>query len=137
MERNSKGYPIYKDSKNIVHLYYAKKKLNRSLSSNEEVHHIDGDKDNFNPTNLLVLSREDHLNLEREIRIWKNLDIGSTLITFLSLIFFILYSIMQNTFLLTSISLLLVVALLMRFFPEKLRKFLFWYGLLKKHPNPS
>lgn len=136
MERDNKGYPVYKDSKRLVHRYYAKEKVGgRELFPNEEVHHIDGNKDNFNPINLLVLSKEDHFSLEKEIRFQKNLNYGHILIAVLSIIFLLLYLLMQNAFLLTTTFIIQVFGILMWFFPKQLRKFLFAFGILKKHPQ--
>ena len=63
MELNEKGYPIYKDSGTFVHRDYAYKYLlnrERKLRPGEQVHHVDGDKLNLNPNNLVILSKGDH-----------------------------------------------------------------------------
>ena len=44
------------------------KALGRSLKSNEHVHHIDGDKTNNNPKNLLILSKSEHHRLHGTIQ---------------------------------------------------------------------
>lgn len=74
------GYPVWKKSfdgiKKRVHRTRAKKYLyERDREkypfnfSDYEVHHIDGDKFNFDTDNLLVVLREDHTKIEasREI----------------------------------------------------------------------
>lgn len=53
---NVRGY-VYE------HRIVAEKKLGRYLLSNEVVHHIDGNKTNNSPNNLIVLSNEDHATL--------------------------------------------------------------------------
>ena len=45
------------------HRIVAEKKLGRYLRSDEVVHHIDGNKTNNSPDNLIVLSNEDHATL--------------------------------------------------------------------------
>lgn len=53
---NARGY-VYE------HRIVAEKKLGRYLRSDEVVHHIDGNKTNNSPDNLIVLSNEDHATL--------------------------------------------------------------------------
>lgn len=45
------------------HILVAEQKLNRTLSSNEQVHHIDHDKANNDPKNLIVLTAAEHSRL--------------------------------------------------------------------------
>lgn len=53
---NWKGY-VYE------HVYIAERDIGRSLSPDEVVHHLDGDRQNNEPSNLLVLSRGMHARL--------------------------------------------------------------------------
>lgn len=46
---------------------YVYEKFNGILPSNEDVHHIDGNKDNNNLSNLIALSRQDHAKLHGEL----------------------------------------------------------------------
>lgn len=54
--QNWEGY-IYE------HIVVAERKIGRSLSANEEVHHLDLDRSNNNPTNLIVLEKSQHVAL--------------------------------------------------------------------------
>ena len=45
------------------HRYIMEQYLGRKLTSNEEVHHLDGNKINNNISNLIVLSKSDHAKL--------------------------------------------------------------------------
>jgi hypothetical protein len=49
----------------LEHRILTEKLLRRKLSSNEVVHHLDGNCQNNIVTNLIVLSRKDHINLHR------------------------------------------------------------------------
>ena len=49
------------------HILVAESKIGRLLEKNEEVHHIDCNKLNNNPDNLLVLTRSEHRKLELTI----------------------------------------------------------------------
>lgn len=63
-------YRAYVKSKKKVYMLsrlIMSKKLGRSLKSDEEVHHIDGDPLNDNPDNLVVLSRQDHILLHSKL----------------------------------------------------------------------
>lgn len=52
-KRNAKGlYPL--------HRVLAENKIGRLLKSDEQVHHIDGDKSNNNPDNLEVMTASEH-----------------------------------------------------------------------------
>ncbi|KYC48282.1 MAG: hypothetical protein AMQ74_01616 [Candidatus Methanofastidiosum methylothiophilum] len=46
------------------------KELGRKLKKNEVVHHIDGNQFNDSKSNLLVLKRDKHTELERKIRVY-------------------------------------------------------------------
>lgn len=89
MELNKSGYPVYKDSKKLVHRHYAEKyNLHRPLEKWEEVHHVDGDKLNLNPANLVVLSEEIHEKISKRLNKEVNLNKANALIIFLTLILF-------------------------------------------------
>lgn len=57
---DSNGYYRFLDSDILVHRYIASKKIGRKLTSDEVVHHIDGNKKNNRPNNLKVCNREEH-----------------------------------------------------------------------------
>ena len=68
------GYKVYDNNhypiisingqKVRIHRYIAEKKIGRKLYSYEDVHHIDGNKKNWNPINLVVLTRHNHHVIE-------------------------------------------------------------------------
>ncbi len=89
MELNKKNYPVWKDSKKYVHRFIAKKYLlnGDNFREGEEVHHIDGDKLNFSPNNLIVLSKEDHKKITRRLNKERNLNKANILI--ISLVYFL------------------------------------------------
>ena len=60
---DSKGYPRFRDSGKLVHRAVAVNKLGGKIYSGYEVHHIDGNKLNFRPSNLKVMSKSQHARL--------------------------------------------------------------------------
>ena len=48
-----------------VHRIIAEQMLGRKLNSNEVVHHIDGNKHNNEPNNLMVLTRSEHVKIHQ------------------------------------------------------------------------
>lgn len=67
MTKTKDGYPAYTNSPHnggyagmTQHRTFMQKKLGRRLKRSEHVHHIDGDKSNNSPENLMVLSATDH-----------------------------------------------------------------------------
>jgi len=63
--RDRWGYVRYRYTNKLVHREVAEQKMERPLESWEFVHHIDGDKCNNAPENLLVCSWEDHNAIHR------------------------------------------------------------------------
>lgn len=61
------GYRVvYENGHEIKeHILVMEKKLGRKLTTDEVVHHIDGNKTNNNPNNLLVMNRGEHSRLHR------------------------------------------------------------------------
>ena len=59
------GYYRFKNSNQFVHKVIAEKMIGRKLEPNEEVHHINGNKLDNNPSNLLVLDYEEHFEFHR------------------------------------------------------------------------
>ena len=57
---DNKGYYRFSDSNKLVHRWIKEKELGRKLLANEVIHHIDGDKRNNNPSNLLCCTPEEH-----------------------------------------------------------------------------
>lgn len=62
---DEKGYERFSDSDTPVHRYVASKKIGRPIRSYEVVHHIDGNKRNNNPQNLLVCTQDEHDRIHR------------------------------------------------------------------------
>lgn len=66
-----KGYGVYRSTINgkrmYLHRIIAEQSLGRALLTDEHVHHIDRDKANNEPANLLVLNCDDHNRLHRAI----------------------------------------------------------------------
>lgn len=65
-------HPAAMSSKNwdgyvYEHIVVAEKKIGRRLRSNEEVHHLDLDRTNNNPSNLIVLEKSQHVTLHNWI----------------------------------------------------------------------
>jgi hypothetical protein len=68
---DSGGYPcIYLELRGYVrvHRIVAEKALGRKLKIDEEVHHIDGDKMNASPGNLLICSSRYHKELHQRCK---------------------------------------------------------------------
>lgn len=49
-----------------IHRRVMEEKLGRKLTSNEIVHHIDGNKLNNDPSNLIIVTRKEHIKIHRE-----------------------------------------------------------------------
>lgn len=65
---NSRGYFVFTRGRHkgrLVHRIVMEIKIGRDLLKNEDVHHIDGNKINNDPSNLMVISRSDHARLHR------------------------------------------------------------------------
>ncbi len=56
------GYLRFKDTGRLVHRWMASKKLGRykHVFKGMQVHHIDGNKLNNHPSNLIILTKEEH-----------------------------------------------------------------------------
>lgn len=68
---DSDGYPcIYLELRGYVRLHriVAEKALGRRLKIDEEVHHIDGNKMNASPRNLLICSKKYHKELHQRCK---------------------------------------------------------------------
>jgi hypothetical protein len=67
------GYYRFADSHLLVHIWAVKKKYGRKIKSNECVHHLDGNKTNNNPYNLIIISKEKHNKIHQSNLIfWDN-----------------------------------------------------------------
>lgn len=65
---DTKGYPIYIDSKKLVHRAVAEKKVGGKIYKGNVVHHIDGNPKNFRKKNLQVMKRSSHSRLHARKR---------------------------------------------------------------------
>jgi hypothetical protein len=67
----NRDYPRVKTSKGWVrvHRYIIEQKIGRSINKNEHIHHIDGNKQNWQPDNLILMTKHNHLVLEGQIKI--------------------------------------------------------------------
>ncbi len=65
---DEKGYPIWRDSDELVHRTVAAKKVGGSIFPGMVVHHKDGNPHNFRRDNLVVLSRAVHSGLHERKR---------------------------------------------------------------------
>ena len=52
--------------KKAEHRFVVENTIGMELSSSDIVHHIDGDRDNNDPSNLQVMSRAEHINVHRQ-----------------------------------------------------------------------
>jgi hypothetical protein len=61
---NKSGYQTYRDPNtgvwNSVHKRVAEKMVGGPIGPGREVHHIDGNKNNNQPSNLRIVSKEEH-----------------------------------------------------------------------------
>jgi len=82
---HSSGYVLVKkpkhhraDGRGYVHLaiIVAEKKIGRRIRKGEHVHHIDGNKTNNVPSNLLVFSASEHIKLHHRQGDMKGLKLG-------------------------------------------------------------
>jgi hypothetical protein len=69
MEHNGRTYAKYYGR--LQHRLIAEQKLGRKLSKDEVVHHIDGDRRNNDPDNLVVMTAAEHLQFHVRLhRFW-------------------------------------------------------------------
>lgn len=69
-ELDENGYLRFRDSGKPVHRWVMEARiLHRTLEKGEEVHHIDGDRRNNDPENLLLMTQEGHYRLHKHQRI--------------------------------------------------------------------
>lgn len=67
---NDSSHPLaYQAGKVYYHRHVASVSLGRWLSSEEHVHHIDGNRQNNTPSNLMVLSPKEHGELHHQVEL--------------------------------------------------------------------
>jgi hypothetical protein len=82
-EPDENGYLIFCNSGKFVHRWVMEAKiLHRPLEKGEEVHHIDGDRRNNSPENLVLMTREEHYRLHKHQRILEEKTVKSITTTF-------------------------------------------------------
>lgn len=66
----SHGYKVFRKEGCRIreHVFIAEKAIGRKLTSNEVVHHIDGNRSNNSPSNLLICTKEYHNLLHKRMR---------------------------------------------------------------------
>lgn len=66
---NGSGYQQFKDPSSgqwtLTHRRVAEKLVGGAIFPGREVHHIDGDKSNNRPSNLTIVSKEQHRRIHR------------------------------------------------------------------------
>ena len=62
---DSKGYPRWRDSGELVHRTVARNKVGGIIYDNYEVHHKDGNPRNFRKDNLVILKKRVHRAIHR------------------------------------------------------------------------
>ncbi len=93
-EKDSNGYLIFKDSGKHIHRWVAERKYGKESIEGKHIHHIDGDKTNNKPNNLILLSKEDHYDLSQHENRTKLL---TDFIIYLSLIYLVLINLLMHT----------------------------------------
>ena len=128
MELNENGYPIWKKSKEFVH-----NRIKKDIGYDEEIHHIDGDKLNFDGDNLIVVSREDHNKLQKSLWYNQNIIIIHLIIILFSYMSLVAYLGFKYLYYIILTLFLLLFALIIPAFPKTLRKLLFKMRILQKN----
>ena len=64
--KNQSGYPVYANTGKLVHIAQAEKKVGGKIWDGYEVHHKDGNKDNYRQANLAVLQKPFHKKIHRD-----------------------------------------------------------------------
>jgi hypothetical protein len=88
-KKDKKGYHVFADSGKYVHRWVASKKYGKESIIGKEIHHLDGDKDNNQPSNLIKLDKEDHYELtqhENRKNLVLDIILGACIIYFINLI---------------------------------------------------
>lgn len=67
---DKRGYKRFSDSKKLEHRWAAEKKVGGKIFSGRVVHHKDGNKSNFRPSNLQVMTRSEHSKHHAKKRRW-------------------------------------------------------------------
>ena len=62
-EPDENGYLRFCDSGRLVHRWVMERELGRRLEKWEHVHHIDGDRRNNRPENLVLMTRDEHYRI--------------------------------------------------------------------------
>ena len=89
-----------------------------------EVHHIDGDKLNYHPENLIILSRKDHWKISKRLHREMNLNKANALVFLVAFILFAFENDHQWAILDRIIVFLLFLGLFISIYPNIVSKFM-------------
>ncbi|MGM5483762.1 MAG: HNH endonuclease signature motif containing protein [Nanobdellota archaeon] len=86
--KDKNGYLRFSDSNMLVHRWKATKKYGKEKINGKEIHHLDGNKENNNFDNLVIVEKQDHYNIgtntiynNKKIKLWAYYGLWGILIS--------------------------------------------------------